>query len=82
MLLGHSQKKQCLEQALPVITGLFQSRLHPYHSRRIRMLLDSGALQSIVHKNMAADHVLIPQFHYMEYSGRNISDNSKDNHYI
>jgi hypothetical protein len=51
MLLGHSQKKQRLEQALPVITGLLQSRLHPSQARRIQILLDSGALQSIVHKN-------------------------------
>jgi Retroviral aspartyl protease len=61
MLLGHSQKKQQLEQALPVITGLLQSRLHPSHARRIQFLLDSGASQSIVHKTMVTDHVLIPQ---------------------
>jgi hypothetical protein len=41
ILLGHSQKKQRLEQALPVITGLLQSRLHPSHARRIQILLDS-----------------------------------------
>jgi hypothetical protein len=52
MLLGHSPKKQRLEQALPVIAGLLQSRLHPSQARRIQILLDSGASQSIVHKNM------------------------------
>jgi hypothetical protein len=59
--LIYSQKKQQLEQALPVVTGLLQSRLHPSHARRIQILLDSGASQSIVHKNMVDDHVLIQQ---------------------
>jgi Retroviral aspartyl protease len=44
-----------------VITGLLQSRLHLSQARRIQILLDSGALQSIVHKNMVTDHVSIPQ---------------------
>jgi hypothetical protein len=61
MLLVHSQKKQRFKQALPVITGLLQSRFHPSHARRIQILLDSGASQSIVHKNIVTDHVLIPQ---------------------
>jgi hypothetical protein len=43
ILLGHSQKKKQLEQALPVITALLQSRLHPSHTRRIQILLDSGS---------------------------------------
>jgi hypothetical protein len=41
ILLGHSEKKQQLEQALPVITGWLQSRLHPSHTRKIQILLDS-----------------------------------------
>jgi Retroviral aspartyl protease len=68
MLLGHSQKKQRLEQALPVINGLLQSRLHPSQARRIQILLDSGASQSIVHKNMVTDHVLIPQSKSMTWN--------------
>jgi hypothetical protein len=43
ILLGHSQKKQRVEQELPVITGLLQSRLHPSHARRIQILVDSGS---------------------------------------
>jgi hypothetical protein len=43
ILLGHQLKIQRLEQALPVITGLFQSSLHPSHARRIQILLDSGS---------------------------------------
>jgi type II secretory pathway predicted ATPase ExeA len=59
MLRGHSQsKKQQLEQALPMLTGVVFSS--PTCSSRILILLDSGASQSIINQKVIDKQTLIP----------------------
>jgi hypothetical protein len=64
MLRGHPQsksKKQRIEQALPVLTGVVLLSLTC--SSRILILLDSGASQSIINQKVIGKQTLIPQMH-------------------
>jgi hypothetical protein len=63
ILQGHQSKhkRQKLEQALPVIYGLLQDYSTPKLGTKIRILLDSGASQSIVHEKLVSKSTVILQ---------------------
>jgi Reverse transcriptase (RNA-dependent DNA polymerase)/Retroviral aspartyl protease len=61
MLQGQSNKRQRLDQALPIVPGLLQKESHPTLATRMTILLDSGASQSIIHNNILSGHSLEPQ---------------------
>src|SRR5512136_941228 len=63
MLQGHNShnKKQKLETAIPVLTGLLQSNMDKKLGTKIVILFDSGASQSIVNQKVIDDHLLVQQ---------------------
>jgi hypothetical protein len=56
MVQGQSNKRQRLDQALPIVPGLLQKESHPTLATRMTILLDSGASQSIIHNNILSGH--------------------------
>ena len=63
MLQGHSsnRKKQKIEHVVPMIAGLLQTEENPTLAKRILILLDSGASQSIINQNILSPKILIKQ---------------------
>lgn len=61
MLHGHrnnKNKRQKFDIAMPVLTGLLQLSANKSLGRKITILLDSGASQSIINQDVIDDHTL------------------------